>query len=920
MRKSFLSLFVLIISLVLPELNAQETSPQFVQGADTLVVYKDVPGLAPSEFYSIRVRSAATNNQWVDVFAHITRNKAHLQTPAPGSWGATRNYALLTTGWSHTYCNVEMNKNSPVEFEIASKNGFKINNLDFFKATTHPSHKASVANVVDGKVYFTVSNPASITVDINGQMDDYKPISTSPGANVLDANRARVHTISIFANPVMAKPILTDPNIVFVESGIIPSSDLGTKTILYFKPGVHNIGMNFKLQPGKKYFIPGDAIVYGTFNNLGVLGGDNIKLYGYGTISGDKYNHPDYDDKTYTPTEEQKKLYKPVHIDGANNSGIQGVCIANSAYHSVHLPGNSYCKWVKVITWRGNGDGIGSCSLTEDCFIRTNDDCAYIKGDKRRCIFWKDAGGAVFHMAGIPENTPLVIEDCDVLYLRGLNNGANGKGLFVQRGRGTIGQRPVNVLFKDFRIHDKYPNETIFSLAATDGTDQGSSYKGITFQNITAVAAYEGFGAGKSEQISGNAESPWYGGIIFDKCTIAGKPLSIDNFKTNDFVKDIWFRMPEFFTITKNANPDRGTIMVDPIATNYIENSTPTLTALAKAGYEFISWSGDIIATTNPLALKMNGNKTVIANFSAVGAKILTVSPAINGTIVVNSAGASQTANSTVTLTAKPAIGYKFDSWSGDLAGSNIVTPLKMDADKTISANFVKTNSFAINCGGDQYIAADGTVYVQTPTGTTKTNTISGTTDQFLYQSEKAGNVTYSYDIPVDNGDYTVTLKFAEIWWTAAGKRVFNVAIEGTTVISDLDIFVAAGGAYKAYDRILKVNVSDAVLNIGFIPIISGAKISAIKVTNDKETSIAKTYSNNEIAIYPNPATNKLFVNANNHVVTKIQLVDITGKVVLADNALFQNSSLDMDGIASGLYIVKVYTSDTVFSSKVRIK
>lgn len=535
-------LIVFFILFVKTNLNAQVSDPKFIQGNDTLVVYKNVPDLEPSEFYSIRVRSAATNNEWINCFANITRNRAHLVSPTSGKYGSTRNYGEVTTGWSHTYGNFEMSKNSVVEVEITSNNGFKINGLNFNKATTHPNHRASIATVDnEGAVRFTIDKPGQITIDINGQMDDYKPISNKLNADVTDVNRPWVHTISIFANPTIKKPLLNDPTVLVVEPGVVPSSNLGTKTTMYFKSGIHNLGLDFKLQPGKNYYIPGDAIVYGTFNNLyqpglnGLGSGEKIRIYGYGTVSGQKFNHPNYDDKLYSVTEEQRKIYKPFHIDFANNTGIEGISIVDSPYHSVHLNGTSnYCKWVKVITWRGNGDGIGTCKLTEDCFLRTNDDCAYIKGNKKRCIFWKDGGGAVFHMAGIPENTPIVVEDCDVLYLRGRVNGAPGKGLFSQRGKGTVGQRRVNVLFKDFRIHDKYTNLSIFTLDSSNSDDQtlGSSYTGITFQNITSVSSYDAFGPGKSEQIMGTVGSPWNGGITFDCVTIGGKLLTSENFNT----------------------------------------------------------------------------------------------------------------------------------------------------------------------------------------------------------------------------------------------------------------------------------------------------------------------------------------------------------------------------------------------------
>ena len=46
-----------------------------------------------------------------------------------------------------------------------------------------------------------------------------------------------------------------------------------------------------------------------------------------------------------------------------------------------------------------------------------------------------------------------------------------------------------------------------------------------------------------------------------------------------------------------------------------------------------------------------------------------------------------------------------------------------------------------------------------------------------------------------------MTLKFAEPVWSAKGKRVFNVAINGAKVLSKFDIFAAAGGEFEAVDE-----------------------------------------------------------------------------------------------------------------------
>jgi len=59
---------------------------------------------------------------------------------------------------------------------------------------------------------------------------------------------------------------------------------------------------------------------------------------------------------------------------------------------------------------------------------------------------------------------------------------------------------------------------------------------------------------------------------------------------------------------------------------------------------------------------------------------------------------------------------------------------------------------------------------------------------------------SFSYVIPgLQAGTaYTIRLHFAELTWTSAGERTFNVAINGTTVLSGFDVFAASGGANKA--------------------------------------------------------------------------------------------------------------------------
>jgi len=350
MKKLILLHFIFLSAVGLSKLSAAESSPQFIQGTDTLVVYKDVPGVAPSDKYSIRVRSAATNNEWVDVFVNFTDNKA-----VPGSSTEVNSpdkYQMNTAAWSHAYGNIEMNIGQVVEVELAAKPGFQIGGQDFFKAKVHPEQKASAATLVGGKIYFTITKPCQIYIDINGQMDDYNKNINPIGHPV--------HVVTLWANPVIKKPTLTGNRVRTIEPGTtlatINAIDPSTYDTLYFKPGIHDNVQNIKVHPGKTIYIPGDAYLFGSVNNSGVpagsysKNGENITIYGYGTICGSKTPHYDL-----TPATDG---YKAIQLENGKNFKVFGLTLVD--HHSLETNGeNGSYKWLKAITWRQNGDGIG---------------------------------------------------------------------------------------------------------------------------------------------------------------------------------------------------------------------------------------------------------------------------------------------------------------------------------------------------------------------------------------------------------------------------------------------------------------------------------------------------------------------------------------------------------------------------------
>ena len=106
---------------------------------------------------------------------------------------------------------------------------------------------------------------------------------------------------------------------------------------------------------------------------------------------------------------------------------------------------------------------------------------------------------------------------------------------------------------------------------------------------------------------------------------------------------------------------------------------------------------------------------------------------------------------------------------------------------------------------------------------------IEGTEDPGLYLSEHYAMDSFSYKLP--NGKYVAKLHFAETFEgiTGPGQRVFSYNVQGRE-FKDLDIWVKAGGANRAYIETVPVEVTDGEFRIDFISQIENPEINAIEI------------------------------------------------------------------------------------------
>jgi hypothetical protein len=123
---------------------------------------------------------------------------------------------------------------------------------------------------------------------------------------------------------------------------------------------------------------------------------------------------------------------------------------------------------------------------------------------------------------------------------------------------------------------------------------------------------------------------------------------------------------------------------------------------------------------------------------------------------------------------------------------------------------------------GDQYFTGGQQLYTGYP--------VSNTSDTSLYQYARQGYYgDVNYSIPVANGSYQVTLKFAEIQYASPGQRVFNVTLNGTQVLTNFDL-VKQFGYWTAVDKTFAVTVTGGAVQLNLHGVTNQGIVNAIQV------------------------------------------------------------------------------------------
>ena len=90
----------------------------------------------------------------------------------------------------------------------------------------------------------------------------------------------------------------------------------------------------------------------------------------------------------------------------------------------------------------------------------------------------------------------------------------------------------------------------------------------------------------------------------------------------------------------------------------------------------------------------------------------------------------------------------------------------------------------------------------------------------------------------------------------------------------------------------------------------------------DSPLNSSSTYANSEIVnnlnIYPNPASNQLYVKLKSSDLVHFEIRSISGKII-KEGTLVSNNYIDVSRINSGTYIIKIRVGNSLYRQKISI-
>ena len=143
------------------------------------------------------------------------------------------------------------------------------------------------------------------------------------------------------------------------------------------------------------------------------------------------------------------------------------------------------------------------------------------------------------------------------------------------------------------------------------------------------------------------------------------------------------------YTVNTSSSPAAGGSTTG--SGTYDSGTSVTVTAAPAAGYRFVNWTqgGASVSTNANYTFTAQANRTLVANFFLIYSVNTSSAPAAGGS---TTGSGTYDSGTSVTVTATPAAGYRFEDWTqnGAWVSDNTTYTFTASANRNLVANFVR--------------------------------------------------------------------------------------------------------------------------------------------------------------------------------------------------------------------------------------
>jgi hypothetical protein len=500
-------------------------------------------------------------------------------------------------------------------------------------------------------------------------------------------------------------------------------------------------------------------------------------------------------------------------------------------------------------------------------------------------------------------------------------NATNGNGALatLTRNNEIMGSATIN-------------NGTCNITFAAPGTTGTATLTVFGYNKITYIATIQITGGGTQQYTVNVSANPTIGGSVAgggtynqgQSCTVTATPnagYSFTNWTENGNVvstnRNYTFTVtgnrtlvanfqaqPQNFNITVSANPSNGGSVAG--GGTYQQGQSCTVTATANTGYAFANWTenGNVVSTQTNYTFTVNGNRTLVANFTPQQYTITATADPVNGGNVTG--GGTFNYGNSCTLSATPATGYNFVRWTKN--GQQVSTNATYTFSVTESAAFVaqfQLQSCAIfvsaypveggtTTGGGSYLYGDNiTVTATANEGYNFISWVEGdnvVSAEANYSFTVTGNRSLTANFELQTFEVKVSVNPSEAG-TVTGEGTYNYGDEVTlTIVRNED------WAFENWTE--NGEVVSEEMNYTFI-ITSNRNLDANFIYTEGicENSI-------ETKVYPNPTKGEFTLEGEglNHV----RIVNAYGQMVYNADVEGDQVRIDLSQMAKGIYMMHI--------------